>query len=77
MAQKFVGIDLGNRRVKISVITSGLRGAQVLHVWESAINSGSGGGGDPLDPAIDTALQMIREHRLEHLPTGVALPGDA
>lgn len=88
MAQKFVGVDLGNRKVKIAVVTAGLRGAQVVHVWEQdvvasrsrAAASGSGAEtakDDPLDAALDTALRMIKERGLAHLPTGVALPGDA
>ncbi|KIG18544.1 General secretion pathway protein L [Enhygromyxa salina] len=82
MAQKFVGIDLGNRKVKVAVVTAGLRGAQVMHVWEQEVRASSsrGGGGagaqvDPLDAAIDTALRMLDERGLRHLPTGVALPG--
>ena len=73
MAQKFVGVDLGNRKVKIVVATAGLRGAQVMHVWEQEVERKE----DPLDAAIDTALRMIKERGLGHLPTGVALPGDA
>lgn len=72
MAQKFVGIDLGNRRVKIAVVTAGLRGAQVLHLWEQAVEGKSE---DPLDAAIQTAIRMLRERGLRHLPTGVSLPG--
>ncbi|MFO7564662.1 MAG: pilus assembly protein PilM [Enhygromyxa sp.] len=74
MAQKFVGIDLGNRKVKIVVATAGLRGAQVMHVWEQEIDADKG---DSLDAALETALRMIKERGLAHLPTGVALPGDA
>jgi Tfp pilus assembly PilM family ATPase len=80
MAQKFVGIDLGNRKVKIVVATAGLRGAQVMHVWEQDVVGRDGAKDDPLDPlamALDTALRMIKERGLGHLPTGVALPGDA
>jgi Tfp pilus assembly PilM family ATPase len=77
MAQKFVGVDLGNRKVKIVVATAGLRGAQVMHVWEQDIDREGGGKDDPLDAALDTALRMIKERGLGHLPTGVALPGDA
>jgi type IV pilus assembly protein PilM len=80
MAQKFVGVDLGNRRVKIAVVTTGLRGAQVLHVWEQDVQesaSNSAAKVEPIDAAIDTALRMLRERGLRHLPTGVALPGDA
>ncbi len=88
MAQKFVGIDLGNRKVKVAVVTAGLRGAQVMHVWEqdvvasrpqttTAEAAASADKGDPLDAALDTALRMIKERGLGHLPTGVALPGDA
>jgi Tfp pilus assembly PilM family ATPase len=73
MAQKFVGIDLGNRKVKIVVATAGLRGAQVMHVWEQEVERKD----DVLDATIDTALRMIKERGLGHLPTGVALPGDA
>jgi Tfp pilus assembly PilM family ATPase len=84
MAQKFVGIDLGNRKVKVAVVTVGLRGAQVMHVWEqqvrasSAANSAKGDAqtqADPIDAALDTALRMLEERGLRHLPTGVALPG--
>ena len=79
MAQKFVGIDLGNRKVKIAVITAGLRGAQLVHVWEQGIEVDAARskveGGDPIDPAVDLALRMIEERGLGHLPTGVALPG--
>ena len=82
MAQKFVGIDLGNRKVKIAVVSAGLRGAQVNHVWEQEVAASrqkphSDEPADPLDPAIDTALRMIKERGLGHLPTGVALPGGA
>jgi Tfp pilus assembly PilM family ATPase len=72
MAQKFVGVDLGNRVVKIVVATAGLRGAQVMHVWQQQV---AGGAEDPLDAALDTALRMIKERGLGHLPTGIALPG--
>jgi Tfp pilus assembly PilM family ATPase len=93
MAQKFVGVDLGNRRVKVAVVTAGLRGAQVLHVWEQDVSGDAPKPGDAkvephasdsshsshssIDAAIDTALRMLRERGLRHLPTGVALPGDA
>lgn len=79
MAQKFVGVDLGNRRVKVAVVTTGLRGAQVLHVWEQDVQDSKPGEAkvEPIDAAIDTALRMLRERGLRHLPTGVALPGDA
>jgi Tfp pilus assembly PilM family ATPase len=91
MAQKFVGVDLGNRKVKIAVVTAGLRGAQVMHVWEQEIAKSDrrgergekgekgekGDTPDSLDAALDTALRMIKERGLGHLPTGVALPGDA
>lgn len=73
MAQKFVGVDLGNRKVKIVVASAGLRGAQVMQVWEQEVERKQ----DSLDAAIDTALRMIKERGLGHLPTGVALPGDA
>ncbi|PRQ08325.1 pilus assembly protein PilM [Enhygromyxa salina] len=80
MAQKFVGIDLGNRKVKVAVVTAGLRGAQVMHVWEQEVRPTSSSGAsqgpvDPLDAAIDTALRMLDERGLRHLPTGIALPG--
>jgi Tfp pilus assembly PilM family ATPase len=80
MAQKFVGIDLGNRKVKVVVAAAGLRGAQVISVWEQDVapdKPSEGGQGDPLDAAIDTALRMLGERGLRHLPTGVSLPGDA
>jgi type IV pilus assembly protein PilM len=80
MAQKFVGVDLGNRRVKVAVVTTGLRGAQVLHVWEQDVQESTGSSDakvEPIDAAIDTALRMLRDRGLRHLPTGVALPGDA
>ncbi|PRQ03657.1 Competence protein A [Enhygromyxa salina] len=80
MAQKFVGIDLGNRKVKVAVVAAGLRGAQVMHIWEQEVRpSKSRETGEakvePLDAAIDTALRMLKERGLRHLPTGVALPG--
>ena len=81
MAQKFVGIDLGNRKVKIAVVTAGLRGAQVVHVWEQEVRASTRREAnedtklEALDAAIDTALRMIQERGLGHLPTGVALPG--
>jgi Tfp pilus assembly PilM family ATPase len=81
MAQKFVGVDLGNRSVKIAVVTTGLRGAQLLHVWEQDVqenqSESAAGKADPIDASIDTALRMLRERGLRHLPVGVALPGDA
>lgn len=80
MAQKFVGIDLGNRRVKIAVVTASLRGAQVVNVWEQDVEPSSsqdGKSADPVDAAIDTALRMLRDRNLRHLPTGITLPGDA
>jgi type IV pilus assembly protein PilM len=79
MAQKFVGIDLGNRKVKIAVVAAGLRGAQVTHVWEDEVRASSSRDEDekvePIDAAIDTALRMLNERGIRHLPIGVALPG--
>lgn len=83
MAQKFVGIDLGNRKVKIAVVTAGLRGAQVAHVWEQDVRASSRREPnedtklEPVDAALDTAFRMINERGLAKLPTGVALPGGA
>lgn len=82
MAQKFVGIDLGNRRVKITVVSGGLRGVQVQHVWEQAVpetkrSAEAGGGEDNLDANLDVALRMVQERGLRHLPTAVSLPGGA
>lgn len=77
MAQKFVGVDLGNRRVEITVVSAGLRGAQVSHVWSQAITPSETPkpGEDELDAAIDLALRMLKERGLRHLPTGVSVPG--
>lgn len=77
MAQKFVGVDLGNRRVEITVVSAGLRGAQVSHVWAQPITSEAKPGEDEIDAAIDVALRMIKERGLRHLPTGVSVPGGA
>lgn len=82
MAQKFVGIDLGNRRVKITVVSGGLRGAQVNHVWEQVVPDTKraaepSAGDDNYDASLDVALRMIQERGLRHLPTAVSLPGGA
>ncbi len=83
MAQKFVGIDLGNRRVKITVVSGGLRGAQVSHVWEQVVPEAKRAGAEPsggdenIDASLDVALRMIQERGLRHLPTAVSLPGGA
>jgi type IV pilus assembly protein PilM len=79
MAQKFVGVDLGNRRVEITVVSAGLRGAQVSHMWAQpvTVTGEAKPGEDDLDAAIDVALRMIKERGLRHLPTGVSVPGGA
>lgn len=80
MAQKFVGIDLGNRRVKITVVSGGLRGAQVNHVWEQVVpeakrSAEPSAGDESIDASLDVALRIIQERGLRHLPTAVSLPG--
>jgi type IV pilus assembly protein PilM len=73
MAQKYLGVDLGSHDVKIVLITAGLRGAAVLASYEERVTPRTEE--DPFVASLRTALEMIRERGLAHLPTGIALPG--
>lgn len=73
MAQKYVGIDLGGHHVKVVVATAGLRSVNVLNAYEERVVEGEGE--DAIGASIRTAIQILRERGLTHLPTGVSLPG--
>ena len=72
MAQKFVGIDLGRHVVKAVVVAAGLRRATVLDVIERSVDPTAGA--DDLGSSLAAAAELLREHGLRHLPTGLALP---
>lgn len=78
MAQKYVGIDLGSSRVKFAVVTAGLRGVQLLDVFEEAVPPAAAGTkpdeADPYLPALQAALAALRARGLLSEAIGVALP---
>ncbi len=74
MAQKFVGVDLGSHTVKLVVVSSGLRGVQVVDVVEVPV-VGDDRHSDDLEASIQTALELLRKRGLTHELVGVALPG--
>jgi type IV pilus assembly protein PilM len=73
MAQKYIGIDLGSHEVKVVVATAGLRGVNVLNAYQERVEIGEGE--DALGASVRTAIGLLRERGLTHLPTGIALPG--
>lgn len=84
MAQKYVGIDLGSHRVKIAVVTAGLRGAQLVDAFSvplaaAAANAPAeeGGAPDPYLPALQAALAALRSKGLLGESVGIALPAAA
>ncbi len=79
MAHKFVGIDLGSHRVKLAVVTSGLRGVQLVDTFEEPVlaaapEAGKGDDVDPYLPALQAALQGLRAKGLLSESVAVALP---
>jgi len=78
MAQKFVGVDLGTHHVKIVVLTTGIRGVQVLDVIESPVGGPTtveeGEARDPLSQRIAVALTSLRDRGLLGHALGVSLP---
>ena len=74
MAHKFVGIDLGTHEVKVVVVTSGLRGIQVVKQWIEPVVLGPEGD-DSLEAAVAVAISVLRKRDLLRETIGVALPG--
>lgn len=82
MAQKYVGIDLGSHRVKIAVVTAGLRGVNLVDVFElplAAVAAAAEDGEQPdaYLPALQAALGAMRSRELLSESVGVALPAGA
>jgi type IV pilus assembly protein PilM len=84
MAQKYVGIDLGSHRVKIAVVTAGLRGVQLVDAFAvplaAATPNPAGDDGstpDPYLPALQAALAALRSKGLLSESVGIALPAAA
>jgi len=84
MARKYVGIDLGSHRVKIAVVTAGLRGVNLVEAFSvplaAAAVSPAGEDGSPPDPylpALQAALAALRSKGLLSESVGIALPAAA
>jgi len=80
MAQKIVGVDLGAHRVKVTVVSAGLRGVQVVDAFEvpvprRAVPEGEDEqASDPLAATLAVALGALRSKRLLGHPLAVVLP---
>lgn len=79
MAQKFIGVDLGSHHVKGVVISSGLRGVQVLDTFEEPVGtpaapSEGGEAVDPLGHQLSVALHALRGRGLLGQPVALSLP---
>lgn len=79
MAQKFVGIDMGNHHVKVAVISAGLRGVQLVDAFEEPVGSppepGEGEAAiDPFTHLLSVTFGALRNRGLLGQPAGVCLP---
>jgi len=78
VAQKIVGVDLGAHHVKVVVVSSGIRGVQVLDAFEEPVGHMPPADGeeavDPLGMQLGVALNALRRKRLMGNPTAIALP---
>lgn len=78
MAQKFVGIDLGDHHIKVAVVSSGLRGVTVLDTFAEPVGTPSpradGEPPDPLGHRISVTFGALRARGLLGQPVGVCVP---
>ena len=78
MAQKIVGVDLGAHHIKVVVVSSGIRGVQVLDAFEEPVghmpSADDEEAVDPLGMQLGVALNALRRKRLMGNPTAIALP---
>ena len=79
MAQKFVGIDIGNHHVKVAVVAAGLRGVQLVDAFEEPVGSPPepGEGETAIDPfthLLSVTFGALRSRGLLGQPVGVCLP---
>ncbi len=73
MAQKYLGIDLGDHTVKVVVLNATLRGIQVEDRFEKTVVAVKDE--DRLEASLAAAKALIRQRRLSQIPAGVVLPG--
>lgn len=78
MSQKYVGIDLGNHRIKVVVLSTNLRGAQVVDVLEELVGSPprreNGEIVDSVVHRLSVALAMLRARNIAGEQVGISLP---
>lgn len=78
MAQKFVGIDLGDHHIKVAVVSSGLRGVTLLDTFEEPVGVPSpradGEAPDPLGHRISVTFGALRARGLLGQSVAVCVP---
>jgi type IV pilus assembly protein PilM len=76
MAQKFVGVDLGSHHVKGVVVSTGVRGVQVIDAWSVPVGPVPEDDPevDPLGAVLAVALGALKQRRLLSCAVGLSLP---
>lgn len=78
MSQKYVGVDLGSHRVKVVVLSSNLRGTQVMDVFDEPIGipatRENGEAVDSMSHLLSVTLSVLRARNLVREQIGIALP---
>jgi Tfp pilus assembly PilM family ATPase len=79
MAQKFVGIDMGNHHVKVAVVSAGLRGVQLVDAFEEPVGAppepAEGEAAiDPFSHLLSVTFSALRSRGLLGQTVGVCLP---
>ncbi len=77
MAQKFVGLDLGTHSVKAVLVSGGLRGAQVLDVYEQIIEDPPKNLTAAMHRAVEVGVELLRQKGWHEHKVGLVLPGQA
>lgn len=75
MAQKIVGLDLGTHSVKAVLISSGLRGAQVLETCEQVLEDPPKNLTAALHAAVEVGIGLLRQKGWHEHALGLVLPG--
>lgn len=79
MAQKFVGIDMGNHHVKVAVVSAGMRGVQLVDAFEEPVGAppepAEGESAiDPFSHLLSVMFSALRSRGLLGQTVGVCLP---